>query len=170
MLINASQIMRESIGARRIYEFPDESVGGAQVSCVAALMRTDAGILVSATCQASQDATCARCLTGYTEAREFAFAEEYFPVIDILTGRKLPPRDVQEDLMITEHHMLDVADAIQQYLILEEPRLPICRPDCAGLCPQCGADRNAVSCTCSPTQARNEWGLLRDLWNAQKDG
>ena len=169
MLINVSQIMRESIGARRTYEFPDESVGGAQVSCVADLMRTDAGILVSATCQASQDATCARCLTGYTNSREFTFSEEYFPVIDIFTGRELPPRDVQEDLMITQRHLLDVADAIQQYLILEEPRLPICRPGCAGLCPQCGADRNAVSCKCPPTQARNEWELLRDLWNAQKD-
>ena len=169
MLINVSQIMRESIGARRTYEFPDQAVNGAQVSCVADLMRTDVGILVSATCQASRQETCARCLAGYTEAREFAFSEEYFPVMDIFTGRELPPRDVEEDFLITERHMLDVADAVQQYLILEEPRLPVCRQDCAGLCPQCGVDRNAVSCKCSPAEARNEWALLRDLWNAQKD-
>jgi uncharacterized protein len=25
---------------------------------------------------------------------------------------------------------------------------PLCRPDCKGLCPRCGSDRNAAPCDC----------------------
>jgi uncharacterized protein len=31
-------------------------------------------------------------------------------------------------------------------LVLAFPAFPLCRPDCAGLCPECGADRNTVAC------------------------
>jgi uncharacterized protein len=32
--------------------------------------------------------------------------------------------------------------------VLELPMAPLCRDDCAGLCPQCGANRNEGDCGC----------------------
>jgi len=42
---------------------------------------------------------------------------------------------------------------VREVILLEVPAAPICRPDCAGLCPRCGADRNAGPCACTETQA-----------------
>ena len=33
-------------------------------------------------------------------------------------------------------------------IVLELPMAPLCREDCRGLCPQCGADRNEAECGC----------------------
>ena len=47
--------------------------------------------------------------------------------------------------------MLDLKPAIREQWLLEVPALPLCRPDCAGLCIKCGADLNAGPHACSPS-------------------
>ena len=44
--------------------------------------------------------------------------------------------------------VLDLTDAIKDALVLELPLRFLCREDCKGLCPRCGADLNLGSCTC----------------------
>ena len=44
---------------------------------------------------------------------------------------------------------IDIAPALLQALLLELPMQPLCRPDCKGLCPDCGADLNQQPCTCN---------------------
>jgi uncharacterized protein len=39
---------------------------------------------------------------------------------------------------------------VTEQLVLNLPMKPLCRPDCAGLCPTCGADLNAGRCECAP--------------------
>lgn len=39
--------------------------------------------------------------------------------------------------------MLDLRPALREQWLLEAPSLPLCKPDCKGLCPNCGADLNA---------------------------
>ena len=45
---------------------------------------------------------------------------------------------------------LDVADLAQQSLLTALPMGLRCRADCRGLCPVCGANRNAGECSCEP--------------------
>jgi uncharacterized protein len=46
---------------------------------------------------------------------------------------------------------VDVADVVREELALAAPgQLLLCREDCAGLCPKCGADLNAGACSCQP--------------------
>ena len=170
MLINVSALLQEPIGARREYTFIGEDVGNATVTCQTQLMRTDAGILVSARCDAEQRQTCSLCLNHFVQVIRFTFDEEYFPTIDIATGRRMPERDSSEDLQIDAQHHLDVSDAVRQYLIMKEPQNPVCRVDCKGLCPQCGEDRNTVSCKCPPIAERSEWATaLAEAWASQQD-
>lgn len=44
---------------------------------------------------------------------------------------------------------LDLADVVREELILTVPSFPVCREDCAGLCPRCGADLNRGPCHCA---------------------
>jgi uncharacterized protein len=43
---------------------------------------------------------------------------------------------------------LDLRPALREQWLLEAPALPLCRPDCKGLCPTCGTDLNVSSCAC----------------------
>jgi uncharacterized protein len=43
------------------------------------------------------------------------------------------------------------------------PMKPLCRADCQGLCPACGANRNVAPCTCAPKPPDPRLAVLRDL-------
>ncbi len=43
---------------------------------------------------------------------------------------------------------LDLAPLARDAIVLELPMAPLCRPDCAGLCPRCGANLNEGACGC----------------------
>jgi uncharacterized protein len=44
---------------------------------------------------------------------------------------------------------VDVRPAVREEIALAVSAYPLCREDCAGLCPRCGADRNAGPCGCT---------------------
>jgi uncharacterized protein len=60
---------------------------------------------------------------------------------------------------------IDLADVVREELILNVPAWPLCRPDCRGLCPQCGLDLNETSCTCTTEESDSRWAALRALKN-----
>lgn len=45
---------------------------------------------------------------------------------------------------------IDAAEELRQALVLALPIHFYCRADCKGLCPRCGADKNARDCGCPP--------------------
>ncbi len=54
---------------------------------------------------------------------------------------------------------IDLGPMVRDAVVLELPMAPLCREDCAGLCPQCGADRNEGACGCvAPSDPR--WANL----------
>ena len=64
---------------------------------------------------------------------------------------------------------LDVSNDFREEVLLALPVNLLCSDDCAGLCPQCGADRNEVECGCEPPEIAvpepedNPWAALDDL-------
>ena len=55
-------------------------------------------------------------------------------------------------------------DTMARTLVLGFPAFPLCRPDCAGLCPVCGADRNTTDCGHGGSgQLDSRWAGLADL-------
>ena len=60
---------------------------------------------------------------------------------------------------------LDLRPALREELLLVAPAFLQCREDCRGLCPTCGADRNAGECECPPA-TDSRWDALR----APRDG
>lgn len=88
--------------------------------------------------------TCRRCLTEFvtpvTESLEVVFSTD---------------PDLQEDPSVyplTEPLThVDVRPAVREELVLAVDAYPLCREDCRGLCPRCGADLNRGACGCAPT-------------------
>ncbi|NLC70549.1 MAG: DUF177 domain-containing protein [Desulfuromonadaceae bacterium] len=58
---------------------------------------------------------------------------------------------------------LDLREAVQDQLLMALPVRPLCREECLGLCPVCGADRNRESCGCPETAVNPKWAALAGL-------
>ena len=65
-------------------------------------------------------------------------------------GREIAPDD--PSLMTYEAPRIDLVQVVREQCYLAVPMKPLCRPDCQGLCPQCGVNRNVATCTCE-----NRW-------------
>jgi uncharacterized protein len=68
-----------------------------------------------------------------------------------------------DDAFPIEHDQLDLAPMARQLLLLELDDEPLCRPDCAGLCPVCGVDLNVEACDCDTSVRDERWAALDDL-------
>jgi len=58
---------------------------------------------------------------------------------------------------------LSLKEAIREEVILSQSLLVLCKPDCRGLCPRCGANWNEERCECSVEEADPRWDALRAL-------
>jgi len=156
MQINVSQLLKEPIGSSRDYDI-DEMVdvtgddSGGKVQGGVRLVRTHRGILIQGKLRAEVELTCSRCLSLFNCPLTINFEEEYIPTIDVASGAPLPSPAEPGSFVIDEHHVVDLTEAIRQYTLLAIPMKPLCREDCAGLCPNCGQNLNKGPCDCPPT-------------------
>jgi uncharacterized protein len=70
-----------------------------------------------------------------------------------------------EDLgtMYVEGEILETRPILIEQLQLNIPMKPLCRPDCQGLCPVCGIDRNSETCSCEEKSGDPRWAALASL-------
>ncbi len=104
----------------------------------ATLASMEDGVLVRGRAQAHIHGECARCLTDLDEDREIAFDELYLQPDKAAEARADEEDEEADDLFVTGETTLDLEPALRDALILGLPMRPLCRPDCAGLCSQCG--------------------------------
>lgn len=58
---------------------------------------------------------------------------------------------------------LDLSDAVREEVVLATSPFVVCKPECRGLCPQCGKDLNEGSCDCTMEEPDPRWAVLREL-------
>jgi uncharacterized protein len=56
---------------------------------------------------------------------------------------------------------LDLGVPVREELILSIDPYVLCDPDCRGLCPRCGANRNTEPCSCAGSESDPRWDALR---------
>jgi uncharacterized protein len=87
-------------------------------------------------------APCRRCLTPVDVAID--------ETVDLLFTDDQGADDPSAIVIARRATELDLGDAIRSELILAAPEFPLCREDCRGICPRCGADLNSGACSCAP--------------------
>lgn len=170
--INVSQLLQAPIGSARSYkvdEIVDLADGNRPVRGEIQLMHSDRSILVKGRLDTAVELTCSRCLSLFSCPLSLDIEEEYFPTTDVLTGASLPPSsDEPSSFTIDEHNILDLTEAMRQCVLLVTPMKPLCGPQCAGLCPTCGANLNQSPCSCPPKPADPRWSkLMKSALNNQ---
>ena len=91
------------------------------------------GVLVSGTVSAQVEGQCVRCLDPIARGL----------VVDLQELYAYPDREYDEDeeteLHQVEGDLMDLEPVLRDAVVLARPFQPVCRDDCPGLCPQCGA-------------------------------
>jgi uncharacterized protein len=109
------------------------------------------GVVVRGTVEAEWHAECSRCLAPVQGTATVHVDELYEP----------HPLDGETYLLDGEE--IDLEPVVRDSLLPELPAVPLCRAECAGLCPQCGADRNTTRCDCTVDDTDPRWAALRSL-------
>jgi uncharacterized protein len=168
MKYNVAQLLQEPIGSLRSYEL-NEKFSGPQkcaelVSGPVQLLRVHHGILVRAIMEVQSYLICGRCLGEFFTTSQLMIEEEFFPTVDLQTGRRTPlPEEAEETALINSNHILDLTSTIDECIITEIPMKPLCQPDCRGLCQMCGTNQNVEACECANQIIDPRWKALAGL-------
>lgn len=169
MRYNVAQLLKETTGATREYELREGANLLAEIPAVVPyvgklrLVRYGEGILAMAALTTTVRLTCGRCLNSFEQALQIEFTERFRPSVDLATGNPTEKLDDDDIFGIDEYHTLDITEAVRQYALVSLPLSPVCRADCAGLCPVCGRDRNASQCGCESAPVDPRLAVLGQL-------
>jgi uncharacterized protein len=91
------------------------------------------GVLVTGTVSAPLEGECGRCLDRVADTLEVDVCE-LFAYPDSLTDETTEEDEVRR----AWDDLIDLEPVVRDDVVLALPRTPLCRPDCAGLCSECG--------------------------------
>jgi uncharacterized protein len=115
------------------------------------------GVYVSGTASAPLTGECARCLDELSDEVTVDIGELFaYPasVTDETTDEDELPRVVDDKV--------DVQQTVRDALVLTLPMNPLCRPDCPGLCPDCGEKRADLPADHGHETLDPRWAALRE--------
>ena len=129
-------------------------------------------IILEGTVSVAFELECARCLARYRHG-----LSEPFRFILEPAGLRTPAEPEAAEALVRNGMCL--ADDVElgwyrgteiqldsvclEMISLALPVKPLCRDDCAGLCPRCGADRNEAPCGCNETAPNSPFAVLAAL-------
>jgi uncharacterized protein len=124
---------------------------------------------------------CGRCLTPFPKLVDTVVDLTYLPERPPTTApaKDAKPRRAEEeevellaadlDTSFYHDHVLDLGEMLREQFYLALPMRPLCRPDCQGLCPVCGKDRNVETCQCQTEWVDPRLSVLKTLVDRKPD-
>lgn len=111
------------------------------------------------TAQAEVD--CDRCLKSVTVPIETDFDVKYLPAAAYRTSHAAELQEEDLNVSFFEGETIDLDELVREQVLLALPVRALCTEDCKGLCPTCGADRNANGCDCDSREIDPRWEGLK---------
>jgi len=134
-LINVAQLLKEPVGSSQSHDISgiiDEEVEGF-VEGKAKVIRISRGVLVQCKLTAEVKLICSRCLDTFLCPITFTAEEEFSPISDVHGDLAPSLLEQSEGFTIDNKNILDLSELIRQYMLLNLPMKPLCRPDCPGM-------------------------------------
>ena len=113
---------------------------------------------------------CDRCLEPMRHKSEVDFDLYYRPMATIAESVEVEIAKDELDIGFYEGNGLALEETAKEQILLALPMKNICRPDCAGLCPQCGKNRNLSDCGCQPAMQDPRWSTLQERSEERRVG
>ena len=159
--VNAAELLREPGLHRRVevtvaprsIDAEHAAING-DVSADLELVSTLDDVALSGTIRVPWQGSCRRCLRPLEETI----------VVDVDERYAERPAEHDEAFPI-EHGQIDLTPVLREHVLLAVDDARLCRPDCPGLCPVCGADLTAGPCQCDTAVVDDRWSALDQLRN-----
>lgn len=162
--LNIGFLIGQPIGTSRDFNFEHPSMQlGEDLSLhdfigTANFSRTPQGLFLQADFQGSLVLECVRCLDSSEHRLNMDFSELY----------AFDYRSISESgLLVPESGYIDFEPLLREYALLEIPISPICKPDCKGLCRECGQNLNEKNCGHNQTDSKSPFSSLKSLFKDQ---
>lgn len=169
MRIDLERIQEKPFSWQETLEFSPEELAAPELAALGPvavegkLTFVESGYLLTGRLRYVPRLVCDRCLREVPETRDIPLE------LLVLTHAKAPEAEEQEleekDLSVVHlsGDILDTEPLVVEQIQLNIPMKPLCRPDCAGLCPVCGIDLNEESCDCERQTPDPRWAALAAL-------
>ena len=131
---------------------------GSDLELDLSLTSVSEGVYVSGNVRGSLSGECGRCLNEITEAFDVEIAELY-AYADSTTEETTDEDEVGR----MQGDLIDLEPAVRDAVVLTLPTNPVCRPDCPGLCPECGVHLDDLPADHSHDDVDPRWAALRNL-------
>jgi DUF177 domain-containing protein len=128
---------------------------GAELALTLRLESVSEGVLVSASVEAPLSGECGRCLRDIDEMLAVSFQELY--AYEHSTTDETADED---EVGRMQGDLIDLEPALRDAVVLALPANPLCRPDCRGLCPECGMPWDDLPADHSHRQSDPRWAAL----------
>lgn len=131
------------------------------------VVRVGEMVEVEGTVESRVRLSCSRCLAEFDEPLVGRFALTYTrqmpEVTDEAGGEEVELTAEEMGLTLFHGEEIDLGEAIAEQVIMALPMRPLCREECRGLCPQCGANLNEADCGCERPVINVKFAALKDL-------
>ncbi len=152
---------QEALGVEDVIVVPK----GAEVDLDVLLESVVEGVLVTGTAHAPVEGVCSRCLdpiSGRTVDVEFT---ELFAYPDSATEQTTD----EDEIARLVDDLVDLEPVVRDATVLALPSVPLCTPDCAGLCPGCGAKWADLGPDHRHETIDPRWAALTERFSTDRD-
>lgn len=107
--------------------------------------------------------SCDRCLKPVMQKITLDFTRQ------VLGSEEHAEDTEDDDQSFMEGYQLNVDDLIKNECFMNLPVKVLCKPDCKGICMQCGKDLNAGECDCDTFVPDPRMARIKDIFDANKE-
>ena len=118
---------------------------------------------VSGRIEAGVETDCFRCLEPVAKKIDVRFEDIFVDAADESTVNEIELCEDELNESLITNCEIDMAEVIREQLILATTETVYCNPDCKGLCPKCGENRNLIDCKCEENEPDPRWAALRNV-------
>ena len=96
--------------------------------------------------------------------------------LDLVFDREVHAPDMAEDALeawddqeFMDGCQMNVDDFLNIEIVINWPTKILCKPDCRGICRQCGTDLNTGTCDCDTFVPDPRMAVIKDIFNGNKE-
>lgn len=112
---------------------------------------------------------CTRCLEPVVQDLDIEFKVAYLTADEFSLAKEHEVTVADLDADVLDGDRIDLRDVVREQILLDLPEQSFCRPDCKGLCTECGANLNLVDCSCIKNDIDPRWAGLKNLLGGDEE-
>lgn len=124
---------------------------------------SEAEVFVNGHIETRAQVECDRCLKKVETPVKTDFDLQYITGADYETSATAELTEELMSVAVFDGETIDVDEIVKEQILLAVPTRMLCQPDCLGICPVCGIDKNTGECNCETKEVDPRWAALKNL-------